>query len=61
MESSFVNFDINTLFTGRLGRPTAVINDADAAGLAEARTSGADKQINGTVLVITLGTGIGSA
>lgn len=60
MDSSFINFDINTLFTERLGRPTAVINDADAAGLAEARC-GAGKQINGTVLVITLGTGIGSA
>jgi polyphosphate glucokinase len=60
MDSSFINCDINTLFTERLGRPTAVINDADAAGLAEARC-GAGKRISGTVLVITLGTGIGSA
>ena len=44
----------------RLGRPVEVINDADAAGLAEARY-GAGEGVDGTVLVITLGTGIGSA
>ena len=46
--------------TARLGRPVEVINDADAAGLAEARY-GAGRDVPGTVLVITLGTGIGSA
>lgn len=38
----------------------AVGNDADAAGLAEFRF-GAGKNVDGTVVVITLGTGIGSA
>ncbi len=40
--------------------PVAVINDADAAGLAEVRF-GAGVDRSGVVLVITLGTGIGSA
>ncbi len=60
VDKAFLNFDINTYFTERLRRPVAVINDADAAGLAEARC-GAGEGTNGTVLVITLGTGIGSA
>ena len=54
------NTDIDALLTARLGRPVEVINDADAAGLAEARY-GAGEGVAGTVLVITLGTGIGSA
>jgi polyphosphate glucokinase len=43
-----------------LGRPCAVLNDADAAGLAEVRF-GAGRGVPGVVLVLTLGTGIGSA
>lgn len=43
-----------------LGRPCAVLNDADAAGLAEVRF-GAGRDVPGVVLVLTLGTGIGSA
>ena len=44
----------------RLERPVTVINDADAAGLAELRY-GAARNVTGTVLLLTLGTGIGSA
>jgi len=43
-----------------LGRPVIAINDADAAGLAELRY-GAARGVPGTVLLLTLGTGIGSA
>lgn len=60
VDKSWLNTDIDALLTKRLGRPVEVINDADAAGLAEARY-GAGEGVNGTVLVITLGTGIGSA
>ncbi|MET3935109.1 polyphosphate--glucose phosphotransferase [Arthrobacter sp. OAP107] len=60
VDKSWLNTDIDALLTARLGRPVEVINDADAAGLAEARY-GAGAGIDGTVLVITLGTGIGSA
>lgn len=41
-------------------RPVSVINDADAAGLAEMRF-GAGKGKKGTVMLFTLGTGVGSA
>jgi polyphosphate glucokinase len=60
LDKDWLNTDIDALFTERLGRPVEVINDADAAGLAEARY-GAGAGIAGTVIVITLGTGIGSA
>jgi polyphosphate glucokinase len=43
-----------------LRRPVIAINDADAAGLAELRY-GAARGVPGTVLLLTLGTGIGSA
>jgi len=43
-----------------LRRPVIAINDADAAGVAELRY-GAARGVSGTVLVLTLGTGIGSA
>lgn len=60
VDKSWVDFEIDKYFTEHLGRPVEVINDADAAGLAEVRY-GAGKGVDGTVLVITLGTGIGSA
>lgn len=60
LDKSWLNTEIDILLTARLGRPVEVINDADAAGLAEARY-GAGAGVTGTVLVITLGTGIGSA
>jgi polyphosphate glucokinase len=60
IDRSWVGVDADALFTGKLGRPVAVMNDADAAGLAEARF-GAAKDERGLVIVTTLGTGIGSA
>ena len=42
------------------GQPVTVLNDADAAGIAEMRF-GAGQGQQGTVLLLTLGTGIGSA
>lgn len=44
----------------RLHRPVVAINDADAAGLAEVEF-GAARDTKGTVMVLSLGTGIGSA
>jgi len=43
-----------------IGRPLVAINDADAAGIAEVRL-GAGRGQAGTVLLLTIGTGIGSA
>ncbi|MDO5751691.1 polyphosphate--glucose phosphotransferase [Arthrobacter sp.] len=60
IDKSWIDADVDAIITKELGREVQVMNDADAAGLAEARY-GAGKGVNGTVLVITLGTGIGSA
>jgi len=60
VDKSWIGADVDNIFSAELGRHVQVMNDADAAGLAEARY-GAGKGVKGTVLVITLGTGIGSA
>jgi polyphosphate glucokinase len=60
VDKAWIGTDVDALLTGKLGRPVQLINDADAAGVAEVRY-GAGKGVGGTVLVITLGTGIGSA
>jgi polyphosphate glucokinase len=60
IDKSWIGVDAEKLFAARLGRPVTVINDADAAGLAEA-TYGAAAGQPGLVIVTTLGTGIGSA
>lgn len=46
-------------FSDAAGCEVTVVNDADAAGLAEAKY-GAGMGIKGTIVVITLGTGVGS-
>ncbi|ALE05482.1 polyphosphate glucokinase [Arthrobacter sp. ERGS1:01] len=60
VDKSWIDADVDKIFGDELGRDVQVMNDADAAGLAEARY-GAGEGVKGTVLVITLGTGIGSA
>src|SRR4051794_37272674 len=60
IDPSWIGVDAHDLFSGALGRSVVVLNDADAAGLAEMRF-GAGAGQHGTVAVVTLGTGIGSA
>ncbi|HNS27358.1 MAG TPA: ROK family protein [Steroidobacteraceae bacterium] len=60
IHESWVGVDVGALLSGALGRPATFLNDADAAGLAEMRF-GAGRDVPGTVMVLTLGTGIGSA
>lgn len=60
VDKSWIGTDVDALLTERLGRSVVVLNDADAAGLAETRY-GAAKDVHGVVFVATLGTGIGSA
>lgn len=61
LDSSWVGLDLVKQLKSALRVPyVAIGNDADAAGLAEFRF-GAGKNAHGTVVVITLGTGIGSA
>ena len=60
VDKAWIGFDCAAALRSRLGRPVAVLNDADAAGLAELRW-GAGRGTRGVVIVLTFGTGIGSA
>lgn len=61
IDASWVGTDARALFSSHLGgREVAVLNDADAAGLAEV-TYGIPEASRGPVIFLTLGTGIGSA
>jgi polyphosphate glucokinase len=56
----WIGFNADDLFTRITGCDCTLINDADAAGLAE-MAFGAGRGRMGTVIMLTLGTGIGSA
>lgn len=56
----WIGYDARTLFQKTTGLPVALLNDADAAGIAEMRF-GAGQGHEGVVLMVTLGTGIGTA
>jgi len=58
LDETLIGVDFARLAQERTGCPAYVINDADAAGLAEV-TFGAGKGRRGTVILITVGTGIG--
>jgi polyphosphate glucokinase len=60
IDEANVGFDMQGRLEHELGNPVCVINDGDAAGLAEMRW-GAGREIEGVVLMLTLGTGIGSS
>jgi len=59
-DDSWIGVDVQQLLGERLGRPVRLINDADAAGVAE-MAYGAGKGQTGVVLLLDLGTGIGTA
>ncbi len=60
LNKDWIGQPLAALATRHLSRTVVAINDADAAGLAELH-HGAAKDVAGTVLLLTLGTGIGSA
>ncbi|HEY2549796.1 MAG TPA: ROK family protein [Streptosporangiaceae bacterium] len=60
LDSSCVGVNARELFGSAAGQQVTVLNDADAAGVAEMRF-GAGSGQQGVVLLLTLGTGIGSA
>jgi polyphosphate glucokinase len=60
ISEKWIGLNADELFTSITGCPCKVGNDADVAGLAE-MTFGAGKNQTGTVIMITLGTGIGTA
>ncbi|MEU6846475.1 polyphosphate--glucose phosphotransferase [Streptomyces sp. NPDC046716] len=61
VDKSWIDVDAQALLSAKLGGvPVTILNDADAAGVAEMHF-GAGRGRTGTVLLLTLGTGIGSA
>ena len=60
IDPSWINTDAQTLFSQVTSRPCFVVNDADAAGMAEMRF-GAGQNNFGVTILLTIGTGIGSA
>ncbi len=59
IDPTWIGMDVVEFFAAETGRKVTVINDADAAAVAESRF-GAAAGVDGLVLTITFGTGIGS-
>lgn len=60
VDKSWVGAPAQQILSDAVGQPLLLLNDADAAGLAEA-AFGAARGVAGVVIMLTLGTGIGSA
>jgi len=60
VSKKWIGFEAEKFFAETIGHPIMFVNDADAAGYAEAEY-GAAKGRGGVVMLTTLGTGIGSA
>ncbi|MGH3454376.1 MAG: polyphosphate--glucose phosphotransferase [Nocardioidaceae bacterium] len=60
IDHAWIGVNAVELFSKTTGRSVSVVNDADAAGIAEVRY-GAGRDSSGVVVMVTLGTGIGSA
>jgi len=61
LHKNWIGTDIAQLLSNQTGQPVTVLNDADAAGLAEMRFGVEDAHLYKSVLFLTVGTGIGSA
>jgi polyphosphate glucokinase len=60
IDESWIGTNAERVMSDAAGRPCTVLNDADAAGLAEARF-GAARDRKGVVVLVTIGTGVGTA
>lgn len=60
VDKSWIGVNGKSLLEQATACPVILLNDADAAGIAE-MTFGAGKEHNGVVMILTFGTGIGSA
>jgi polyphosphate glucokinase len=60
IDDTWIGANAVEVFEEATGRPCAVLNDADAAGIAEARY-GAARGWRGLVVMVTIGTGVGTA
>jgi polyphosphate glucokinase len=61
MAPEWVGTDVAALIQERTGCPAVILNDADAAGLAEMRFGSGKRFEDSYVIFLTIGTGIGSA
>ncbi len=60
IDREWLGLDVAALFSSVVGQPVLALNDADAAGLAEMRFGAGQGEL-GTVVMITVGTGLGTA
>lgn len=60
IDQTWINTPVEKLFTATVNNPCFVLNDADAAGIAEVKY-GAGKDKEGVVIMVTIGTGLGTA
>jgi polyphosphate glucokinase len=60
IHDSWINVNVEKLFSDITGNPVYVLNDADAAGLAEMRFGVGRERQKGVVIMITIGTGLGT-
>ena len=60
IDQGAIDFDFASALGREIGEPVTMVNDGDAAGLAEMRW-GAGREHRGVVLMLTLGTGIGTS
>jgi polyphosphate glucokinase len=60
IDKSWIGINGEALVSEKIGLPTVIVNDADAAGMAEMKF-GAGKGRKGLVIIVTIGTGIGSS
>ncbi len=61
IHKSWIGTNVSQLLSETSGCPTTVLNDADAAGLAEMKFGAGQKWAKGVVIVVTVGTGLGTA
>ncbi|TLN09921.1 ROK family protein, partial [bacterium] len=61
IDSEWVGLNVNSVVGRQVGMPVYTVNDADAAGVAEMRFGVGRDLGKGVVIMLTLGTGIGSA
>lgn len=61
IDSSWIGTNVDELVAKTIGMPVFTVNDADAAGVAEMRFGAGQSIDRGVVIVLTIGTGIGSA
>ncbi len=61
IHKSWIETDVENLFSKKTGCPVYVLNDADAAGIAEMKFGIGRKYPKGVIMMITIGTGLGTA